>query len=150
MAALFRPAPGRRVYFCGAIRGGQRLQRRYAQLIVAIEAMGWSVLTAHVGAPDVLDVEARAAASSEEIRRRDMAWLAEADVVVAEVSVPSLGVGIELATALAKGLPVIALVERGVSLSALVGGDERITLIPYETESDAVEALRRSLAALAS
>jgi hypothetical protein len=75
-----------------------------------------------------------------------MAWLAEADIVVADVTVPSLGVGIELATALDRGTPVIALVEDGTSLSALVGGDDRIMLIWYQTDADAVAALRRALA----
>jgi hypothetical protein len=150
MAALVAPVRARRVYFCGAIRGGRRLQPRYARFIAAMQAAGWTVLTAHVGAPDVLVQEARVAATPAEIFRRDMAWLAEADVVVAEVTVPSLGVGIELAVALGRGLPVIGLVERGTSLSALVDGDDRIHLIQYDDETGAAEALGRALAALAS
>jgi adenylate cyclase class IV len=146
MAALMAPPPGRRVYFCGAIRGGRRLQPRYARLIAAMEADGWTVLTAHVGAPDVLAQEARGAVSPAEIYRRDMAWLAEADIVVADVTIPSLGVGIELATALDRGVPVIALVEEGTSLSALVGGDDRMSLVWYRTDAEAVTALRRALA----
>ncbi|MDR7418787.1 MAG: nucleoside 2-deoxyribosyltransferase [Armatimonadota bacterium] len=148
MAALLSPASGRRVYFCGAIRGGRQLQARYARFIAAMQAAGWTVLTAHVGAPDVLAREARAAASPQEIYRRDMAWLADADVVVAEVTVPSLGVGIELAVALERGLPVIGLVQRDASLSALVEGDDRIRLIRYDDEAGAVAALDRALAAL--
>jgi hypothetical protein len=150
MAALMAPPPGRRAYFCGAVRGGRRLQPRYARLIAEMQAAGWTVLTAHVGAPDVLTQEARNAVSPSEIYRRDMAWLAEADVVVAEVTVPSLGVGIELATALDRGIPVIALVEEGTSLSALVAGDDRMTLIWYHTDTDAVAALHRALTALTS
>jgi hypothetical protein len=149
MAALVGAAPQRRVYFCGAIRGGRRLQARYARFIAATEAAGWTVLTAHVGAPDVLEVETRASVADPEIYRRDMAWMAAADIVVAEVTVPSLGVGIEIATALANGLHVIGLAERDASVSALVGGDPRITLIRYENESDAVRALENALTAAA-
>lgn len=139
------PAAGRRssgrVYFCGAIRGGRQLQARYACFIEALEQAGWTVLTAHVGAADVLEREGRVTAGPTDIWRRDMAWLADAGVVVADVTVPSLGVGIEMATALERGAPVIALVEAGASLSALVRGDERITLIEYKNEAEAVPAM---------
>ncbi len=142
IAALLAPArPGRRAYFCGAIRGGRQLQARYARLISTLHSAGWTVLTAHVGDPDVLRVEGSPGWSSAQILRRDMAALAGADLVVAEVTVPSLGVGIELATALAGGVPVIALVEAGTLLSALVEGDDRIHLIRYTSETDAVQSL---------
>ncbi len=141
------PRRGRRVYFCGAIRGGRQLQVRYARLIAAVESAGWTVLTAHVGDPGVLALEGSAGWSSAEILRRDMAALAEADLVVAEVTMPSLGVGIELATALARGVPVIGLVEAGVALSALVEGDDRIHLIRYDAETEAVAALLQAMAA---
>lgn len=148
VASLVGPErPGRRLYFCGAIRGGRRLQARYARFIVELESAGWVVLTPHVGSPDVLALEPGGALTSVEIHRRDMAWLAAADVVVAEVTVPSLGVGIEIATAAALGTPVLALVEEGVPLSALIEGDERITVIRYHAESDAVRSLLRHLAA---
>jgi adenylate cyclase class IV len=149
MAALLAPVHrGRRVYFCGAIRGGRRLQARYARLISALHSAGWTVLTPHVGDPDVLSIEERPGLSGAEILRRDMTALADADLVVAEVTVPSLGVGIELATALARGVPVIALVESGTSLSALVEGDERIRLIRYESEAEAVQALVQAVSAV--
>lgn len=151
VAALLAPSrSGRRVYFCGAIRGGRRLQARYARVIAELQSAGWTVLTAHVGAADVLEREATSGGSGAEILRRDMAWLAEADLVVADVTVPSLGVGIELATALARGLPVIALVEAGTSLSAMVEGDNRIHVIRYDTEDGAVRALIEATAALAT
>ncbi len=138
----------RRVYFCGAIRGGRQLQARYARLIAALHSAGWTVLTPHVGDPDVRTPEGSSGRSSAEIVRRDMAALAEADLVVAEVTVPSLGVGMELAIALARGLPVVALVEAGITLSALVEGDDRIQLIRYDSEDQAVQSLLQATVAL--
>jgi adenylate cyclase class IV len=136
-----RAGLGGRAYFCGAIRGGRQLQTRYARFIDALERAGWNVLTAHVGAADVFHREERVTTGPADIWRRDMAWLADASVVVADVTVPSLGVGIEIATALQLGVPVIALVEAGTSLSALVRGDERIRLIEYGDEDAAVHAM---------
>jgi len=138
---------GRRVYFCGAIRGGRRLQPRYARFIAALRGAGWTVLTPHVGDPDVLAREPAGPTGSAEILDRDMVLLAACDLVVAEVTVPSLGVGIEVAGALARGLPVIALAEAGAALSALVEGDGRIRLIRYESESQAVAALLEAASA---
>lgn len=148
VAALVAPPAERRVYFCGAIRGGRRLQARYARFVGALEAAGWAVLTAHVASPDVQAVDQKA--TSPEILRRDMEWLGEADVVVAEATVPSLGVGIEIATALARGVPVVALVQDGTALSALVEGDQRIHLIRYQTEGGAVASLLAALETLTS
>lgn len=147
-ALIAQERPGRRVYFCGAIRAGRQLQARYARLIAALQSAGWTVLTPHVGNPDVLTLEGSSGWSSAEIVRRDMAALAEADLVVAEVTVPSLGVGMELAVALARGLPVVALVEAGTTLSALVEGDDRIRLIRYGSEDQAVQFLLQATAAL--
>ncbi len=147
-ALIAREQRSRRVYFCGAIRGGRRLQPRYARLIAALHAAGWTVLTPHVGDPGVMALEGSSGWSSAEIVRRDMAALAEADLVVAEVTVPSLGVGMELAIALARGLPVVALVEAGTALSALVEGDDRIQLICYDSEDQAVRSLLQATAAL--
>jgi adenylate cyclase class IV len=151
VAALVGSEPvGRRLYFCGAIRGGRQLQARYARFIAELERAGWEVLTPHVGLPEVPVPETGDPPTSAGIHRRDMAWLAAADVVVADVTVPSLGVGIELATAAARGTPVFALVEEGVSLSALVEGDDRITLIRYRAETDAIPSLLHHLTALTS
>lgn len=151
VAALVGPdRAGRRLYFCGAIRGGRQLQARYAHFIAELKRAGWDVLTPHVGSPEVLALETDGGLTSAGIHRRDMAHLADADVVVADVTVPSLGVGIELATAAARGTPLFALVEEGASLSALVEGDDRITLIRYRTETDAIRSLLYHLIALTS
>lgn len=44
-----------------------------------------------------------------EILERDMLWLQQSDVVVAEVTQPSLGVGFEIARAMTLNKPVLCL-----------------------------------------
>ncbi|GAB1301119.1 2'-deoxynucleoside 5'-phosphate N-hydrolase 1 [Apodemus speciosus] len=58
------------------------------------------------------------------IHERDLAWLRQADVVVAEVTQPSLGVGYELGRAVALGKPILCLFrpQSGRVLSAMIRG----------------------------
>ncbi len=80
----------------------------------------------------------------EEITR-DM--IRSADVLVAEVSVPSLGAGIEMGWADAFGVPIIALYESGSQVSFSI--DNVVTTrIEYDTADDMVTKLAEALAAL--
>lgn len=85
------------IYFSGSIRSGRQDQPIYAALIRHLQKFG-TVLTSHIGDPALTD-EGDFHLSDGEIYRRDMNWLRQADVVVAEVSNPSLGVGYEVAQA---------------------------------------------------
>jgi len=64
------------------------------------------VLTEHVGSSE-LSAVARAAVTKK-FHDRDLAWLQEAECLVAEVTTPSLGVGYEIARAIGWSKPVLA------------------------------------------
>src|SRR2546430_5351559 len=145
VAAHLRPA-ARKVYFCGSIRGGRSLQPLYASVVDFLTQRGYDVLTSHVAARDVLapyppagasDVpgkmpaprgtglaqEQREGADAAAIYERDMRWLAGCDLLIAEVSLPSLGVGVEAATGQHLGKPIICLGRAAVALSAMIEGN---------------------------
>nr|XP_031544205.1 2'-deoxynucleoside 5'-phosphate N-hydrolase 1 [Vicugna pacos] len=65
-----------------------------------------------------------AAGSDRLIHERDLAWLQQADVVVAEVTQPSLGVGYELGRAVALSKRILCLFrpQSGRELSAMIRG----------------------------
>ncbi len=149
LAALVaaRGRRGRNVYFCGSIRGGRALQPVYAAIVAFLHERGWEVLTRHVAAPDVLVQEARAGVSASQIYARDMRWLGECDLVIAEVSVPSLGVGVELATAQQLGKPILCLCRSDVALSALVDGNANVRVLRYRDAPDLMSQLNAELAA---
>src|SRR4051812_43119650 len=96
------------VYFAGSITGGRGDVAHYRAIVAALEADGHAVLAGAVASEHV-------GASGEpltacDIFDRDVGWLAEADLLVAEVSTPSTGVGYEIATMRHRyGKPVIAL-----------------------------------------
>jgi nucleoside 2-deoxyribosyltransferase len=74
--------------------------------------------------------------SATEIYQKDMAWIDEADVIVAEVTQPSLGVGYEIGYATQSlKKPVLALYRphEGRRLSAMIGGCDLVTNHEYQT-----------------
>ncbi len=103
------------------------------QRIIALLAEYGSVLTEHVGDMGLTPI-GEDGLSDEAIYKRDVAWLAEADAVVAEVTVPSHGVGYEIGRAEALGKPVLCLHRMGVGrrISAMLAGNSALRCEAYE------------------
>ncbi|MDQ7844756.1 MAG: nucleoside 2-deoxyribosyltransferase [Armatimonadota bacterium] len=138
-------APPQKIYFCGAIRGGRARQPLYRVIVDALQERGYQVLTTHVADPDVLEQETRRGMTAQQIYARDLRWLAASDIVVAEVSTPSLGVGVEVAEAARLGKPILALCQAGVPLSAMVAGHPALRVITYDDQADLLRVLAREL-----
>jgi len=132
-----------KIYFAGSIRGGRQDVSLYSQIIDLLKQHG-KVLTEHVGQIDLREDEHSDAA----IYHRDMAWLRESDAVVAEVTVPSHGVGYEIARAETLEKPILCLhrPSRGGRLSALIAGNPAIECAQYEDVSDLPHLIDRFLA----
>ena len=122
-----------KIYFAGAIRGGRKDAQLYENLIVYLNEKG-QVLTEHIGSTD-LSWEGETSSKDEEIYNRDIEWLKSADIVIAEVTNPSLGVGYELAIAENLQIPTLCLyrIENGKSLSAMIQGNNTFTCKKYKT-----------------
>lgn len=67
----------------------------------------------------------------------DLKMLQSADVVIAEVSNPSLGVGYELGVSLMLGKPALCLAQKGVVVSAMITGNPLFSVKHYETIAEA-------------
>src|SRR5574344_1706619 len=88
---------GKKIYFDGSIRGGRVDAALYHRIISYMEEEN-DVLTEHVGNMDLSLVE-QGRERDALIYKQDTAWLRESDVLIAECTCPSLGVGYELAYA---------------------------------------------------
>src|SRR5216117_256840 len=139
-----RPA-ARKVYFCGSIRGGRSLQPLYASIVDFLAQRGYDVLTSHVAARDVIAEEQREGGDAAQIYERDIRWLLECDLVIAEVSIPSLGVGVEVATAQHLGKSIICLCRTDVALSAMIEGNPGLRVIRYGDEAELMNLLDKEL-----
>ena len=73
----------------------------------------------------------------------DIAWVKEANAVIAEVTNPSLGVGYEIAKAEEWNKPVLALFRNDGShkLSAMIDGSPKTKTVYYGSLTDAKEAI---------
>lgn len=126
-----------RIYFAGSIRGGAWNKENYLILVNHMKKFG-VVLTEHIPHTDEMDVSEY---SDREIYDQDMAWIRSADVFVAEVSSPSLGVGYEIGKAEQYGVPVLCLfqVESNRRLSAMIEGNLNCTVKRYSRVEDALD-----------
>lgn len=124
----------KKIYFAGSIRGGRIDAELYARLISYMQKNA-VVLTEHIGSPHLNLMEQ--GKRDIDIYDQDIAWLRESDVIIAECSCPSLGVGYELAFAEKLGKPCHIFYDRTkTQLSAMLTGNPYFSIHPYEEESE--------------
>lgn len=124
-----------KIYFAGSIRGGRGDADMYMSMLDHLRTYG-TVLTEHVA--DVNLTDAGESLTEEQIFSRDVAWIHEADVIVAEVSTPSLGVGYEIGIAETLGKKILCLYrpQEGKSLSAMIRGNTNVMIQEYSSIED--------------
>lgn len=129
------------IYFACSITGGRESESVYQAIVGAMREDGHEVPTAHLAESGVMAVEA--VIHPNEVYARDVAWIRECDVLIAEVSVPSHGVGYEIGFALGIGKPVLALYQEGRKVSKMISGnpDLNLTVKSYQTPADAIQSM---------
>ncbi len=133
-----------KIYFAASIRGGRGLQTTYLTIVKHLKQSGHKVLSENVA----FETMAEQGISDETIYAQDTAWLDECDAVVAEVTIPSLGVGYEIGYALHKAhKPVLCLCKAGTHLSAMLNGstNPRLRIVFYADRSQALTEADRFL-----
>lgn len=129
-----------KIYFAGSIRAGRQDADLYQEIISFLQTRG-VVLTEHVGDLSKSSHESSDQTDADRDRAvydQDMGWLKEADVVVAEVTTPSLGVGYEIAMAETMNKPILCLYRSrpDKQLSSMVAGSPNLTVCKYNQVSD--------------
>ena len=134
----------KKIYFAGSIRGGRDFADVYRKMIEHMQ-MTDIVLTEHIGQAN-LNLKEKGRTSDAEIYNQDTAWLRESDVVVAECSISSLGVGYELAYAESRGIPCHIFYDKSkTQLSAMLTGNPYFDIYPYQTEEEPFSLLDKLL-----
>ncbi|PIZ51506.1 nucleoside 2-deoxyribosyltransferase [Candidatus Woesearchaeota archaeon CG_4_10_14_0_2_um_filter_33_13] len=126
-----------KIYFAGSIRGGREDKELYFKLIESLAEHG-QVLTEHIGNSNLGEFGEQH--DDKVIYDRDMAWVKEANVIIAEVSTPSLGVGYEIGQAEMMGKKILCLYRNGQNkkLSAMISGNKNIKIVKYDCLNDAI------------
>jgi nucleoside 2-deoxyribosyltransferase len=130
-----------KIYFAASIRGGRDYARDYKAIISQLSTYG-KVLTEHI-ADDKLDDRGENI-SETAIFERDTGWLKESDIIIAEVTQPSLGVGYEIALGESLGKRIICLFkQKSGNLSAMIKGNRTLEVIEYRSIDELSAKLRQ-------
>ena len=108
-------------YISGALLNAQDLatsRALYERFADACRAAGWDAYVPHQHADPVRDADL----SNREVASRDLKQVSDADAIVAYVGEPSLGVGAEVAIALAAGKRVLLVAEQNARVSRFLSG----------------------------
>jgi nucleoside 2-deoxyribosyltransferase len=133
------------IYFAGSITGGREDAPIYLKLIDYLKTKG-VVLTEHLGSSNLLSTGEDK--SPEYIYLRDVNWIKEADIVIAEVTKPSLGVGYEIGLAENLNKKIICLYRenddnKDKMLSKMISGNKYNTIIKYKTIDEIILILNK-------
>jgi nucleoside 2-deoxyribosyltransferase len=123
-----------KIYFGFTVAGDRSAIGTARRVVELLEEHGHEVLTRHLVSADAW--EADRLISPQDVYRRDMAWLDECDLFIAEVSGSSFGLGFETGYLLgATNKKVILLYRREFEqkISLLITGNTHAncTLVPY-------------------
>lgn len=138
--------PERKIYFAASIRSGREYQPIYKVVIEHLKQYG-RVLTEHIGA-STLGIAGESDLADEQIFRRDVDWIRDADVLVADVSLPSLGVGYEIGRAESLHKHILCLYCAGTKkkLTPMVVGNPACRVFLYHNVEKALHMLDRFFA----
>lgn len=131
------------IYFACSITGGRELEAFYRDFVAALEADGHVIPTSHLAQAEVLEGERLL--TPRDVYERDVKWIRECDVLIAEVGVPSHGVGYEIGYALTEGKPVLCLAETGRRVSKMITGNAAVSMQTYASFEEALSLTRKFL-----
>lgn len=138
----------KKIYFACSIRGGRTDQPFYEELVEHIKLHA-EVLSEMFGDPNLTE-QGHKNMTDQQIWTRDVAWINDADGIIAEVTNPSLGVGYEISLAENLHKPVLALyrAREGNRLSAMINGSPSTTVLNYENIQDVEDRIKSFIASL--
>ncbi|MDD2923504.1 MAG: nucleoside 2-deoxyribosyltransferase [Anaerolineales bacterium] len=130
------------IYFACSITGGREFESVYQELVSTLLADGHEIPTSHLAQSEVMEQER--VISPHEVYERDADWIKNCDALIAEVSVPSHGVGYEIGFALNLGKPVLCLHHRDRKVSKMITGNPHpaLSISAYQTVDKAIESAR--------
>jgi len=144
------------IYLACTVRGDRSTVAALRALVSALEEDGHTVLTKHL-LEDGVDT-AEAALSERQVYERDVAWLESCDMLIADASGSSFGVGFEVGYVLGRSdgtsqrVVLLYRADRVNQISRLISGNAhaRCTVLPYEHPADLIGRVSNVLSSAAS
>lgn len=128
-----------KIYFGFTVAGERSGLEAARRIVHLLEELGHEVLTRHLVDDDAWEADRRISAA--EVYQRDLAWLQQCDILIAEVSGSSFGLGFEAGYILGSTQKRVVLLYRKdleEKLSLLIKGNshENCTLVPYTSAQE--------------
>ena len=136
------------IYFACSITGGREFESVYQEFTDTLLSDGHEVPTAHLAGSNVMALER--VIEPREVYKRDVAWIRACDALIAEVSVPSHGVGYEIGFALEQGKPVLCMAQSGRPVSKMITGNSHLSLKVkfYRDAAEGIAIIREFLSGI--
>jgi len=135
-----------KIFFSGSIRGGRDDLSLYKDIVKFLKTKG-EVLSEFVADEDIQKKEKENDISDDQIFKGDVNLISKCDVLIAEVTTPSLGVGYEIRTAESFNKRIICLFRENdnVRLSPMINGNNKVKVIRYKNFKDLKDKLMQIL-----
>ena len=129
------------IYFSCSITGGRQDQEIYKKIVDFLEKKGHIVPTAHLASIDLEVDETKM--NAVDVYRRDLGWVSECDVLIAEVGTPSHGVGYEIAAAIFQEKKVMCCHHKDVKISKIISGNtnRNLSVFIYSDEEELLQGI---------
>jgi 2'-deoxynucleoside 5'-phosphate N-hydrolase len=137
-----------KIYFGFTVAGDRSSIDTARRVVYQLEAMGHEVLTRHLVSENAWEEDR--SISSQDVYRRDMAWLEQCELFIAEVSGSSFGLGFETGYLLGATRKRVFLffrreVEQKISLLITGNTHPNCTLVSYATVEEVEEFVARNI-----
>lgn len=132
-----------KIYFSGSIYGGRQKIDIYKRLISKLGEYG-EVLNFEVASDTVIDEEKGTVEDDRRIFKSLESRMKEADLIFAEWTIPSLGVGYEAGFADKLGKKIIGIYDKNITpkITTMFRGNERLKIIPYTNIDEIIDNLK--------
>lgn len=123
-----------KIYFAGSIKGGREDVSIYQSIIFSLKKYG-EILTEHIGDEKYVTIERGDTEGAKKIYNQALERIKESEILVAEVSQPSLGVGYEIAYAESINKKILCLYREGAvhDISCMISGNKNIDVRIYKS-----------------
>lgn len=132
-----------KIYFSGSIRGGREHAEWYDFIVKNLSSFG--LVNSEFVADKSLTSYGNIELSDSEIYQRDIDLIKESEIVIADVTVPSLGVGYELAYAEKLNKKIFCLYHyiEGKRVSAMIAGNKNFVVFSYKNKEEILEIFKK-------
>lgn len=130
----------KKIYFSASVYGGRELLNDYKKLIKSLKEHG-EVLTEELG--DINLIKKEENIIPKQIYETDVTKINNADIVFAELTIPSLGVGYELGYAEAHNKKIVGIYNQTIKekITPMITGNSNITIIGYKNIDEIIKKI---------